>query len=242
MLKIAGLRAGYGPVEILKQVSLEVGAGRFVALLGANGAGKTTTLKAIAGFLPARAGTIELEGASLRGLSPAQIVRRGISLVSQERDLFHDMSVLDNLTLGAFTRSDAAAVRADLERMLDLFPVLRERRRQAAGGLSGGERQMLAIARALMAQPKLLLLDEPSLGLAPLVVREIFEVLRRINRDGMPILLVEQKVPLALSLASEAYVLEVGRVVFSGPARELEQIGAERFYLGRRREVHHGQA
>ena len=232
MLKVAGLSTAYGRVEALKEVALSVGPGQIVALLGANGAGKTTTLKSIAGLLAPRAGTIELEGHSLIGLSPAKVVRRGVSLVPQERELFPEMTVLDNLMLGAFTRKESATVRTDLDRILHLFPVLDERRRQAAGTLSGGERQMLAIGRALMARPKLLLLDEPSLGLAPLVVREIFEAVRRINGEGTAILLVEQKIPLALALAEYAYVLEVGRVALEGPAKELAQGGIRKLYLG----------
>ena len=232
MLKVAGLSTAYGRVEALKEVSLSVGPGQIVALLGANGAGKTTTLKSIAGLLAPRAGTIELEGHSLIGLSPAKVVRRGVSLVPQERELFPEMTVLDNLMLGAFTRKESATVRTDLDRVLHLFPVLGERRRQAAGTLSGGERQMLAIGRALMARPKLLLLDEPSLGLAPLVVREIFGAVRRINGEGTAILLVEQKIPPALALAEYAYVLEVGRVALEGPAKELAQGGIRKLYLG----------
>jgi len=232
MLKVAGLSTAYGRVEALKEVALSVGPGQIVALLGANGAGKTTTLKSIAGLLAPRAGTIELEGHSLIGLSPAKVVRRGVSLVPQERELFPEMTVLDNLMLGAFTRKESATVRTDLDRILHLFPVLDERRRQAAGTLSGGERQMLAIGRALMARPKLLLLDEPSLGLAPLVVREIFEAVRRINGEGTAILLVEQKIPPALALAEYAYVLEVGRVALEGPAKELAQGGIRKLYLG----------
>jgi len=232
MLKVAGLSTAYGRVEALKEVSLSVGPGQIVALLGANGAGKTTTLKSIAGLLAPRAGTVEVEGHSLIGLSPAKVVRRGVSLVPQERELFPEMTVLDNLMLGAFTRKESATVRTDLDRILHLFPVLDERRRQAAGTLSGGERQMLAIGRALMARPKLLLLDEPSLGLAPLVVREIFEAVRRINGEGTAILLVEQKIPPALALAEYAYVLEVGRVALEGPAKELAQGGIRKLYLG----------
>ena len=232
MLKVAGLSTAYGRVEALKEVSLSVGPGQIVALLGANGAGKTTTLKSIAGLLAPRAGTVELEGHSLIGLSPAKVVRRGVSLVPQERELFPEMTVLDNLMLGAFTRKESATVRTDLDRILHLFPVLDERRRQAAGTLSGGERQMLAIGRALMARPKLLLLDEPSLGLAPLVVREIFGAVRRINGEGTAILLVEQKIPPALALADYAYVLEVGRVALEGPSKELAQGGIRKLYLG----------
>ncbi len=233
MLKVVDLSTAYGRVEALKGVSLRVGEGQIVALLGANGAGKTTTLKSVAGLLAPRSGVIELEGRPLIGLSPAKVVKRGVSLVPQERELFPEMSVIDNLMLGAFTRKDSLAIRADQDRILQLFPVLDERQRQAAGTLSGGERQMLAIGRALMARPKLLLLDEPSLGLAPLIVREIFEAIGRINREGTAILLVEQKIPLALALAEYAYVLEVGRVALEGPAKELAARGGIRkLYLG----------
>ncbi len=233
MLKVVDLTACYGRVQALKAISLAVPPGQVVALLGANGAGKTTTLRSITGLLAPRSGTVELEGRSLIGLSSAQIVRLGISLVAQERELFLEMSVLDNLLLGAFTRNESSSIRADLMHIFELFPVLGERRGQPAGTLSGGERQMLAIGRALMARPKYLLLDEPSLGLAPLIVKEIFEVIGRINRDGTSILLVEQKIPLALSLADYAYVLEVGRVVLEGPAKELAAQGEIRkVYLG----------
>jgi len=233
MLKVVDLSTAYGRVEALKGVSLSVGEGQIVALLGANGAGKTTMLKSVAGLLAPRSGAIELWGRPLIGLSPAKVVKRGISLVPQERELFPEMSVIDNLMLGAFTRKDSSDIRADQDRILQLFPVLGERRRQAAGTLSGGERQMLAIGRALMARPKLLLLDEPSLGLAPLIVREIFEAIGRINREGTAILLVEQKIPPALALAEYAYVLEIGRVALEGPAKELAARGGIRkLYLG----------
>ena len=232
MLEVSGLSTAYGRVEALKGVSLRVGPGQVVALLGANGAGKTTTLKSIAGLLVPRSGTIALDGRSIVGSSPAKVVRRGVSMVPQERELFPEMSVLDNLMLGAFTRKESPDVRTDLERILQLFPVLAERRRQAAGTLSGGERQMVAIGRALMARPRLLLLDEPSLGLAPLIVKEIFEAVKRINGEGTAILLVEQKIPPALALAEYAYVLEVGRVALEGPARELAQGGIRKLYLG----------
>jgi branched-chain amino acid transport system ATP-binding protein len=233
MLEVANLSTAYGRIEALKGISLTVPPGQIVALLGANGAGKTTTLKSIAGLLTPRSGTIHLEGQPLIGLSTAKVVKKGVSLVPQERELFPGMSAIDNLMLGAFTRKDSAAVQTDLDRVLQLFPVLGERRRQAAGTLSGGERQMLAIGRALMARPKLLLLDEPSLGVAPLVVKEIFAAIGRINREGTAILLVEQKVTLALALAHYAYVLEVGRVALAGPANELAARGSIRkLYLG----------
>ena len=233
MLEVANLSTAYGRIEAVKGISLTVPPGQIVALLGANGAGKTTTLKSIAGLLTPRSGTIHLEGQPLIGLSTAKVVRKGVSLVPQERELFPEMSVIDNLMLGAFTRKASPAVQADLDRVLQLFPVLGERRRQAAGTLSGGERQMLAIGRALMARPKLLLLDEPSLGVAPLIVREIFAAVGRINREGTAILLVEQKVTLALALAHYAYVLEVGRVALEGPAKELAARGGIRkLYLG----------
>jgi branched-chain amino acid transport system ATP-binding protein len=233
MLKVTNLSISYGRIEAVRGISLTVGPGKIVALLGANGAGKTSTLKSIAGLLNPRSGTIEFEGRSLIGLSTAKVVKAGLSLITQERELFPELTVMDNLMLGAFTRKASAAVRSDVDRILQLFPILRDRRRYAAATLSGGQRQILAIGRALMARPKLLLLDEPSLGVAPLVVKEIFEVIRRINREGTAILLVEQKIPPALALADYAYVLEVGHVALEGPAHALGADGSIRkFYLG----------
>jgi branched-chain amino acid transport system ATP-binding protein len=232
VLVVDRVRAGYGRIAVLEGVSLEVPAGAIVALLGANGAGKSTTLRVITGLLPATAGTVTFEGARITGLRPDRIVRRGMSMVPEARELFLEMTVDENLEMGAFTRRDRDVAR-DQDAAFDLFPRLRERRRQVAGTLSGGEQQMLAISRALMARPRLLLLDEPSLGLAPAVVDEIFERIEAINRDGTTILLVEQNAQMALDIASHAYVLETGQVVLSGPAHVLaENAMVQESYLG----------
>lgn len=233
MLELCGVEAGYGHIQALREVSLTVGAGEVVTLIGANGAGKSTTLMAICGMVPARAGDILFEGESLRGLSPDLIVARGIIQVPEGRRIFPRMSVLENLELGAYLRRDPAGVRHDLDHVMELFPILAERRHQPGGTLSGGEQQMLAISRALMARPKLLLLDEPSLGLAPLVIRQIFAILRRINAEGTTVFLVEQNANQALRLAHRGYVLENGRVMLANTAEQLlnnEEV--KRAYLG----------
>ncbi|HXL45292.1 MAG TPA: ABC transporter ATP-binding protein, partial [Candidatus Binatia bacterium] len=220
MLRLDGLEAGYGDLTAVSGVSLEVRRGEAVALIGANGAGKTTTLRAICGLLPVRAGRIEFEGARLDGLGSAQIVARGIAHVPEGRQLFPTMTVRDNLELGG--RAADRSHRDDtLELVFTLFPRLHERERQLAGTLSGGEQQMCAIGRGLMARPRLLLLDEPSLGLAPVTVKLIFDTLRRVNGDGMTIMLVEQNVPLALQLSHRGYVLENGRIVLEGTRESL---------------------
>jgi branched-chain amino acid transport system ATP-binding protein len=220
MLTLTDVHAGYGRRECLHGVSLEVGSGEVVALLGANGAGKTTTLMAISGLVPLTAGRIELEGEPLSRTDPASIVRRGISHVPEGRRILPRLTVLENLQLGAYAR---AALAQDFERVFGLFPVLAQRRRQLAGTLSGGEQQMLAIGRGLMARPRVLLLDEPSLGLAPKLVLSTFEMIKRLHAEGMTILLVEQNAYQALQIADRAYVLETGRLVLSGPARDLAQ-------------------
>ena len=221
LLRLAGVAAGYGDLVAVRDVTLEVRAGEVVALIGANGAGKTTTLRAIAGLLPLRGGEIVLDGEPLGAAGPAAIVARGIAHVPEGRQLFPTMTVLENVELGARS-AEARARRAEtLAWVLGLFPRLAERRRQLAGTLSGGEQQMCAIARGLMARPRLLLLDEPSLGLAPLAARAIFETLARINRDGTTILLVEQSVAGALRLCHRGYVLENGRVTLHGTRAEL---------------------
>ena len=222
MLRLEGVDAGYGQRRCLDQISLEVRAGEVVALLGANGAGKTTTLMAISGLIRPWRGAIEFEGRPLIGQSPVEVVARGISHVPEGRRILPRLTVDENLELGAYLRPRDAC-RSDLERMRALFPVLGERRRQLAGTLSGGEQQMLAIARGLMAKPKLLLLDEPSLGLAPKLVRAVFETIRRLNQDGLTILLVEQNAYLALRIAHRGYVLEAGRVVLTDTASNLAQ-------------------
>jgi branched-chain amino acid transport system ATP-binding protein len=234
MLKVSSVSASYGPVAALHDVSIEVPEGGIVTLLGPNGAGKTTTLRVISGLLRASGGTVEFMGRRINRRSPESIVSMGISQVPEGRQLFVDMSVIDNLMLGAYTRPDKDGVQKDLDRLMDVFPILRERRDQTAGSLSGGEQQQLGIARALMSRPRLLLLDEPSLGLAPLVVRGIFDILRTINREeGVTILLVEQDASLALSVASYGYVLETGRVVLGDSSERLrEDETVRRSYLG----------
>lgn len=231
LLELTEVTAEYGPIKALHGVSLSVEAGQIVALLGANGAGKTTTLRAISGTV-ARGGNIDFDGQSLNGVAAQQAARRGIGHVPEGRGTLVQLSVWDNLRMGAYTRKDNVA--EDYDRIFGYFPILRERRHQSAGTLSGGEQQMLAIGRALMARPKLLLLDEPSLGLAPLVVKSIFEIVTSINRDqGVAVLLVEQNANLALKVAQTAYLLETGRVASSGPAAELAQDESiRRSYLG----------
>ncbi len=232
MLEVRELDVYYGEIPALTGVSLSVARGEIVALLGNNGAGKTTTLRTISGLLAPRAGDVMLDGESLCGLPPHVIVRRGIAHVPEGRRVFNRLTVKENLEMGAYARADAR-ITADLERVLALFPRLRERRAQVAGTLSGGEQQMLAIGRALMASPQLLLLDEPSMGLAPVLVEQIFETVRDINRQGTTILLVEQNAALALDVARRAYVLETGNIVLSGGATELAQNeDVRRAYLG----------
>lgn len=234
MLLVENLSVSYGRMQALRGVSLAVAAGEIVTLLGANGAGKSTLLAAISGLLPAQQGTIALEGRPIGGLRSDVIVRRGVALVPERRDLFSDMSVIENLEMGAYARSDAAAIRSDLDQVLGYFPVLAQRRRQLASTLSGGEQQMLAIGRALMLRPRLLLLDEPSLGVAPLILETIFAIVARINREQRTtILLVEQNTLVALTVANRAYVLETGRIVASGTSAELKTSDAiRRSYLG----------
>jgi branched-chain amino acid transport system ATP-binding protein len=221
MLKLTDLRAGYGKVDVLHGISLEVNASECVALVGANGAGKSTTLKCICGLIEARSGRIEFEGQRIDGLAGHSIVRRGITMCPEGRQVFAEMSVLENLEMGAHTRHDKAQ-RSDLEEMLDLFPVLRDRLRQRAGTLSGGEQEMLAIARALMSRPKLCIFDEPSLGLAPKIVEEVEQTIARIKARGTTILLVEQNASMALRLSNRAYVFEAGEIVLTGTGQELQ--------------------
>jgi ABC-type branched-subunit amino acid transport system ATPase component len=231
LLDVRGLSAAYGRMAVLHDVSFDIGTGEVVVIIGANGAGKTTTLRALAGLVPSR-GQARFGGDELVGRRAHWIARHGISLVPEGRMIFPDQSVLDNLRLGAYGRRDAE-VGADIERHFRHFPILRERQRQPAGTLSGGEQQMLAIARALMARPRLLLLDEPSLGLAPRLVAEVFEALARLRDEGLTLLVVEQMAETALSLADRGYVLEQGRIVLGGTAAELrsdERVA--RAYLG----------
>ncbi|MCB9949085.1 MAG: ABC transporter ATP-binding protein [Rhodospirillaceae bacterium] len=234
MLRVSGLHVRYGPIAAVKGVDLEVRRGELVALLGANGAGKSTTLLAIAGALAGRQGRVELDGEAIHGLTPERIVRRGIAMVPETRDVFADLTVLENLRLGGFVhRRTPGAFEEELERQMDLFPILRERAHQAAGTLSGGEQQQLVIARALMSRPKLLLLDEPSLGLAPLIVEHIFALIGRLRESGLTILLVEQNAAQALARADRAYVMALGTIAAAGPAAEIAaNTDLEAIYFG----------
>jgi len=221
MLEISDLSVNYGGIKALQQVSLRVEKGEIVTLIGANGAGKTTTLKTISRILTAKTGRIIYQGQDITHLPPHEIVKRGIAHSPEGRRILARQTVLTNLQLGAYTRSDRLGVKSDIEEQLQLFPRLSERREQLAGTLSGGEQQMLAIARALMSRPKLLLLDEPSLGLAPQIVREIFSIIRQLNKSGVTILLVEQNANLALETANRGYVLAAGRLTIAGEAGDL---------------------
>lgn len=233
LLEVKDLQVRYGAIRALHDVSLSVEQGKIVTLIGSNGAGKTTTLRAISGMLKPANGSITFDGKPIAGVPPHRLVRMGMAHAPEGRGIFANLSVDENLSLGAFTRDDTDAIAADRERALGLFPRLRERIAQNAGTLSGGEQQMLAIARALLARPRLLLLDEPSLGLAPQVVQTIFKIIREINESGTTILLVEQNAHMALSVSHDAYVLEVGRIAMSGPASELARSDAVRkAYLG----------
>jgi branched-chain amino acid transport system ATP-binding protein len=233
VLTLEGVAAGYGDLLAVRAVSLDVREGECVALIGANGAGKTTTLRAISGLLPIRAGRVRFRGESLAGLSPRRVVERGLAHVPEGRQVFPSLTVRENLEMGARTREARAGRNASFDAVFDLFPRLRERERQLAGTLSGGEQQMLAIGRGLMARPRLLLLDEPSLGLAPLMVRAIFEIVETVNRRGTTILLVEQNVLRALQLCHRGYVLENGEVTLTGGREELLASGHIRqAYLG----------
>jgi branched-chain amino acid transport system ATP-binding protein len=233
LLSVRDLQARYGDTRVLRGITFEVAEGGITTILGANGAGKTTTLRAVCGMVKTD-GEITLAGKRIEGRATESIVRLGVAHVPEGRGTFVQLTVQENLRLGAYTRRDPANLNRDIERVCRYFPVLAERRNQVAGTLSGGEQQMLAVARALMLKPKLLLLDEPSLGLAPLVVREIFRIIRTINREEhVSVLLVEQNASLALGLADHAYLMETGNVVMSGPAAELRQNDAiRRAYLG----------
>jgi len=233
VLRLDDLHVYYGEIPALKGVSLEVRAGEIVALLGNNGAGKTTTLKTISGLLAPRHGAIHLEDRPLIGTAPHDVVGLGIGHVPEGRRIFNRLTVRENLMMGAFLRHDSASIDADLQRVFALFPRLHERIVQVAGTLSGGEQQMLAIGRALMARPRLLLLDEPSMGLAPVLVEQIFETIGEVNRQGTTILLVEQNASMALSIAQRGYVLETGSIVLTGTATALsENAEVRRAYLG----------
>jgi len=232
MLKVRDLKVAYGGIEVVHGIDLDVAKGECVALIGANGAGKSSTLKAICGLVPVSGGTTHFEGRNITNNSGHDIVRAGITMCPEGRQVFPQMSVIQNLRMGAYTRKDNEQD-ADLERMMDMFPILRERQGQAAGKLSGGEQEMLAIARALMSRPRICLFDEPSLGLAPKIVANVFETLASIKAMGMTILLVEQNSMMALSLADRAYLFEAGRVVMEGAAVELKNHpDVMRAYLG----------
>ncbi len=221
MLKVSDLHVYYGPIHALKGISLEVNQGEIVTLIGSNGAGKSTTLNTITGLVKAASGTIELDGKNIANLPPHKIVPLGISLSPEGREVFPALSVEENLRLGAYTRASKEEIDTNYQRVYDLFPRLKERYKQTAGTLSGGEQQMLAIGRALMSSPTILLLDEPSMGLAPNLVLLIFDLIRSINRQGTTILLIEQNANMALSVANRAYVLETGNLSMSGDAHEL---------------------
>ena len=234
ILQLANVESNYGPVQALRGVSLSVTEGKIVTVLGANGAGKTTTLKTISGIIEPLKGQVKFRGEEIQGNSPDAIVRAGVVHVPEGREVFPLLSVEDNLRMGAFTRRDADGVAKDLEAVFGYFPILRERARQEAGQLSGGQQQMLAIARALLAQPALILMDEPSLGLSPKLTKEIFDIVVRINRErGVTILLVEQNAHMALKIADFGYVLEVGRIVMEDTGSRLaEKEDIREFYLG----------
>ena len=233
MLQINDINVYYGNIHALKGVSLEINQGEIVTLIGANGAGKSTLLKTISGLMKPKNGEILFEGQSVAGSVAQAIVKKGISQVPEGRRVFSNMSVEENLELGAFLRKDKKGIREDFEKVYQLFPRLHERRKQLSGTLSGGEQQMLAMGRALMARPRLLLLDEPSMGLAPLLVKTIFRIIEEINKSGTTILLVEQNANMALSIADRAYVIETGKIVASGSSEELNQSDQIRMaYLG----------
>jgi branched-chain amino acid transport system ATP-binding protein len=235
-LEIQDLRVSYGGIRALKGVSLTVSEGSVVTLIGANGAGKSTALRAISGLLKPDSGRIVYNGEDILGLAAKEIVRRGVVMAPEGRRVFPDMTVRENLLIGAYLRNDKAGVEKDLRYVMELFPRLSERTWQMAGTLSGGEQQMLAVGRALMAKPKLLMMDEPSLGLAPLVVKDIFAIIRRVNQDGITILLIEQNANASLRVADYGYVLETGSIVLEGNGRALlENPSIQEAYLGRRR-------
>jgi branched-chain amino acid transport system ATP-binding protein len=221
MLKVTGLSAHYGGIHALQGIDLEVPAGTIVSLIGANGAGKSTTLKSIVGLVRPSGGSVRWNGEELTGRTTKEIVERGVCLVPEGRRVFPNLTVDENLTLGAYSRADKGEIAADRRKIFGLFPRLAERARQKAGTLSGGEQQMLAVGRALMTRPKILMMDEPSLGLAPLVVKSIFDIVRAIHAEGTTVLLIEQNAKAALELADYAYVLETGRITLHGPGREL---------------------
>jgi branched-chain amino acid transport system ATP-binding protein len=218
LLEVRKLAVAYGGIQAVKGIDLTVGDGELVCLIGANGAGKTTTLKGICGLLPVRSGSVHYAGADVTGRPAFELVRRGLAMVPEGRGVFGALTIEENLAMGAYARRDRGAVRADVERVFGLFPRLKERRRQTAGTLSGGEQQMLAMGRALMSRPRLLLLDEPSMGLAPLMVQKVFETIVAVSREGVTMLLIEQNAKLALEVSGRGYVMESGEITLSGPA------------------------
>lgn len=232
VLKVSNVHTYYGNIQALKGIDLHVEEGKIVTILGANGAGKTTMMKTIIGFLRPKEGSIQFLGEDITNARPDQLIRKGLTLVPEGRAMLANMTVLENLEMGAFYRSDNE-VKKDMDRMMEIFPILAERKEQLAGTMSGGQQQMLAIARALMARPKLLLLDEPSMGLAPLIVADIFKMIKEINSDGTTILLVEQNAKQALKIADYGYVIETGRLAMEGEAKELlENTSIAEAYLG----------
>ena len=233
MLEVNGIHTYYGNIHALKGISITVEEGEIVTLIGANGAGKTTTLRTISGLLKPRSGNIVLEGENLAKYKAHEIVYKGVAMVPEGRGIFAKLTVQENLDMGAFSRKDTAGIQNDLERVFNLFPRLKERRTQVAGTLSGGEQQMLATGRALMASPRLLLMDEPSMGLAPVLVESVFEAVRRINDEGTTILLVEQNATMALQIANRGYVLQTGEIVLQDSAKNLQQNEmVQKAYLG----------
>jgi branched-chain amino acid transport system ATP-binding protein len=221
LLKVSGLKVSYGGIQAVKGVDFEVREGELVSLIGSNGAGKTTTMKAITGTLPINAGDIEYLGKSIKGQGPWDLVKQGLAMVPEGRGVFTRMTIIENLQMGAYIRDDAEGIAADMEKMFTIFPRLRERKDQLAGTMSGGEQQMLAMGRALMSRPKVLLLDEPSMGLSPIMVDKIFEVVKDVFAQGVTVLLVEQNASRALSIANRGYVMESGIVTMTGDAKEM---------------------
>lgn len=233
MLKIEDLEVSYGAVQALRGISMEVNDGEIVSLIGANGAGKTTTLHAITGLVPIKSGSVIYDGHDLRKTDPSRIVTMGLAHVPEGRQVFTRMTVAENLAMGAYFRKDKKAIADDLERVYARFPRLKERAKQLAGTLSGGEQQMLAVGRALMGKPKMILMDEPSMGLSPLLVKEIFAIIREVNKQGITILLVEQNAKMALAISDRAYVLETGTITIEGDAKELlNDARVKKAYLG----------
>ena len=236
LLSVKDLKVNYGGIEALKGISYDVEEGQIITLIGANGAGKSTTLKAISGTVKASSGSISYEDTEICGLDPQKIVSRGVVLVPEGRRVFANLTVLENLKVGAYLRKDKDGIERDIEKVYDMFPRLKERNWQMSGTLSGGEQQMLAIARALMSRPDVIMMDEPSLGLAPIVVRGVFDIIREINRQGKTILLVEQNANMALNAAHHGYVMETGRITLSGTGKELsENDSVKAAYLGKAR-------